>query len=112
MLSLLLVLAVDPPTLDRARTCQAHVELLMEDAMREVGQVAGPTWFIRDWWNEQAEAAGAPGDDSVALAARKEALNRLRLADPEAFQTGRGGCVDTAIDAGAVPGMARVRPGD
>lgn len=110
ILSALLALAAAEPTPDQTRTCRAHMELFIEDVAREGGQIAGPTWFIRDWWDRQAEEAEAPDDGGAAAAARKAELERQRASNPDEFQTGRGVCVDTALDAGAVPGMARVRP--
>ena len=104
ILSALLVLAAGP-TLDEAQTCRAHMELFIEDAMRESGRVAGPSWFIRDWWTGQAIDAGSPEDDDEIIAGRKEALKQLKATEPDRFQEGRLACVDTAIAAGAVPGM-------
>lgn len=105
-----IALLAPSPSLEEVRTCQAHVALIIEDVAREGRPVAGPTWFIRDWWDQQAEEAGAPEDDTAAVSARKAELERGRTLAPEAFQAGRGRCVDLAIDAGAVPGMARVSP--
>jgi hypothetical protein len=110
MLAALLALAISDPTLDQAQTCRAHMEMLIEDVAREDGQVAGPTWFIRDWWDRKAADVGAPDDDGAAVAARRTELERQRTVRPDDFQSGRGACVDAALDAGAVPGMMRVRP--
>lgn len=110
MLVAFLALVTTEPTLEQAQTCQAHMELLIEDVMREGGLVAGPTWFIRDWWDRQAQAAGAPDGHAASVAARKTELERHRTANPDDFQAGRGACVDAAMDAGAAPGMMRVRP--
>lgn len=108
--AVVLLLSVGDPTLDEAQTCRAHMGLLIEDVAREGGQVAGPTWFIRDWWDRKAADAGAPDDDGVAVAARRAELEQQRTTSPEAFQSGRGACVDAALDAGAVPGMTGVGP--
>lgn len=105
MLAALLALAVADPTLDEAQTCRAHVELLIEDVAREGGHVAGPTWFIRSWWDRQAEAAGAPDDDGQVVGVIKTGLTLMRAEEPERFDAGRKDCIDTAIEAGAVPGM-------
>lgn len=105
ILSALLFLASPDPTLEQAQTCRAHMELLIEDVARDGGHVAGPTWFIRDWWERQAEEAGAPDDDGAALAGVKIALGAMSTAEPERFEAERQACVDTAIEAGAVPGM-------
>lgn len=105
ILLILLLVTTEGPTLEQARTCQAHMEIMIEDVVREGGHVAGPTWFIRGWWERKAIEVGAPEDDSVELAAARTALGAMRAAEPEQFEAGRQACVDTAIDAGAVPGM-------
>lgn len=99
----LLALLSAEPTLEEAQTCRAHVELLMEDVAKEGGHIAGPTWFIRSWWDRKGEAAGAPEDDGEAVALVKAGLERLRTAEPERFRTGRQTCINTAIDGGALP---------
>lgn len=99
----LLALLFAEPTLEEAQTCRAHVELLIEDVAKEGGHIAGPTWFIRSWWDRKGEAAGAPDDDGAALAAVKAGLERLRAEDADRFKAGRQACVDTAIEGGALP---------
>ena len=105
ILSILLALTVPGPTLEQAQTCRAHMELFIEDVARESEHVAGPTWFIRDWWTLKAIEAGAPDDDGAALKALKSNLEQLRAEAPENFAAGRQACVDTAINGGAGPGM-------
>lgn len=105
ILPLLLLMNADGPTLEQARTCQAHMEIMIEDVAREGGHVAGPTWFVRDWWAQKAAEAGAPEDDAAELAAARAALGAMSVAEPERFRGERQACVDTAIEAGAVPGM-------
>jgi hypothetical protein len=105
MLAPLLALAIAGPTLEQAQTCRAHMELFIEDVARESDHVAGPTWFIRDWWDRQAEAAGAPDDDGQAAGLIKTGLTLMRAGEPERFDAERQDCIDTAIDGGAVPGM-------
>lgn len=102
LLSVLDPAALTPPQI---QACRAHMDLFIEDAAREGGPVAGPTWFIRDWWDQQAAAAEAPGDDEGAIDLIKTDLALMRAEEPERFEAGRQDCVDTAIDAGAVPGM-------
>jgi len=106
IVSMLLILSSEAPTLERAQTCRAHVEILIEDVARDGGQVAGPTWFIRDWWERKAEEAGAPDDDGAELAGFKAGLGAMSTAEPERFRAERQACIATAIEAGAVPGMA------
>ena len=105
MLAALLFLALPDPTLEQAQTCRAHMELFIEDVARESDHVAGPTWFIRDWWDMKAEAAGAPEDDDAVIAGLTEDLRTLRTEAPDRFEADRSACIDTAIDGGAVPGM-------
>jgi len=105
ILPILLLITADAPTLEQARTCQAHVDIMIEDVAREGGHVAGPTWFIRGWWERKAGEAGAPEDDAAAVAAAKAGLGSMSVAEPERFRADRQACVDTAIEAGAVPGM-------
>lgn len=105
ILPILLLITADAPTLEQAQACQAHMEIMIEDVARGGGHVAGPTWFIRGWWERKAAEAGAPEDDSAELAAAKTGLGAMRTAEPERFRGERQACVDTAIEAGAVPGM-------
>lgn len=105
ILSALLFLASPDPTLEQAQTCRAHMELFVEDVARESEQVAGPTWFIRDWWDRQAADAGAPDDDGQIVGLIKTGLTLMRAEEPERFDAERQDCIDTAIAGGAVPGM-------
>jgi hypothetical protein len=105
ILPILLLVANDSPTLEQARTCKAHMESMIDEVAREGAPVAGPTWFIRDWWTLKAVEAGAPDDDRAALAAATTRLEAIGVAEPEKFRAERQACVDTAIEAGAVPGM-------
>jgi len=105
MLAALLFLAIPDPTLEQAQTCRAHMELFIEDVARESENIAGPTWFIRDWWTLKAIEAGSPEDDDAIIAGLVEGLRTLRVETPEQFDAGRSACIDTAIEGGAVPGM-------
>ena len=105
MLAALLFLAATDPTLEQTQACRAHMELFIEDVARESDHVAGPTWFIRDWWDRKAEEAGAPDDDGQVIGLIKTGLTLMRAEEPERFDAERGDCIDTAIEAGAVPGM-------
>lgn len=105
MLAALLALAVANPTLEQAQTCRAHMELFIEEVAKESDHVAGPTWFIRDWWTLKAIEAGAPEDDDEIIAGLVEGLRELRSETPDRFDADRSACIDTAIEGGAVPGM-------
>jgi hypothetical protein len=105
ILSALLALTAADPTLEQAQTCRAHMELFIEEVSRESGHAAGPTWFIRDWWTLKAIEAGSPEDDGAIIEGLKRDLSALRAEHSDEFDAGRRSCVDTAIEAGAVPGM-------
>jgi len=105
ILPILLLITVDAPTLEQAQACRAHMELFIEEVAAGGDHVAGPTWFIRDWWDRKAIEAGAPDDDGAAIEALKSNLEQFRTEAPENFAAGRQACVDVAIEAGAVPGM-------
>ncbi len=105
ILPALLALTAADPGLEQARVCRVHMELFIEEVAAGGGHVAGPTWFIRDWWDRKAEEAGAPEDDESAHAALKSNLAQMRSETPDRFRAGRQHCVDIAIEAGAVPGM-------
>jgi len=105
MLAALLALATSDATLEQAQTCRAHTELFIEEVARESDHIAAPTWFIRDWWDHKAEGAGAPDDSGRTVGLIKIGLEMMRAEEPERFGAERQDCVDTAIDAGAVPGM-------
>ncbi|MEN5169448.1 hypothetical protein ABE444_07775 [Brevundimonas pondensis] len=90
----------------RAETCLAQIESLIVEASQETGRVAGPSWFIRDWWIARLPEAGQPG--ALSEAARRQAVADApdrKEADPQAFAEERRSCITEAIDAGAVPGM-------
>jgi len=84
----------------RAEICYAHVEALIADAMAETGRVAGPSWFIRDWWGARLDEAQ---DTDERVATVREWLAAKRTADEAAYDTERHACIQEAIEAGAVP---------
>ena len=94
IVSMLFAVMATTPTLEEAQTCRAHMELFIEEV------AAGG-----DWWEQKAVEAGAPDDDGEAVRTIRARLESERAAEPERFRAGRMSCVDTAIDAGAVPGM-------
>ncbi|WP_420472366.1 hypothetical protein [Brevundimonas sp. FT23042] len=102
----LIVAALQAPPAEpvRAELCLAHVNLLIADAMRETGRVAGPSWFIRDWWDERTPEPDAPGaltrEQRTAL---EQVLIERRAADPQGFEAERSACVQEAIDGDALP---------
>ncbi len=111
LLLLIATLQTAPAEPSRAELCLAHANVMIADAMRESGRVAGPSWFIRGWWEERVPEAGKPGaltpEQRTAL---EQAITERKERDPQGHGVELGSCVDEAIDAGAVPGMARVAP--
>jgi hypothetical protein len=91
-----------PADMERAELCRAHTMLLIADAYKEGGRVAGPSWFIRDWWSAKLNEAQL-SDERVAEI--ESTLKRRRTEDPQAFAAERAACIEEAIKAGAVPGM-------
>ena len=90
----------------RAEACLVQIESLIVEASQETGRVAGPSWFIRDWWIARLAEPGQPG--ALSEAARRQAVADAparKEADPQAFAAERRSCINEAIDAGAVPGM-------
>lgn len=88
----------------RDEVCLARVEALIIEASRETGRVAGPSWFVRDWWKARADAAPKPlsREQRDALVRQVEAE---ATTTPEAAAAARSSCVHQAMDAGAVPGF-------
>lgn len=99
------LLSPDPaPPPVRAELCLAHVNAMIAEASRETGRVAGPSWFIRDWWSARLPEDGAPD----ALTAEQRTALELsmperRAADPDRRRAELQSCVDEAIDGGALP---------
>ena len=98
-------LLADPaPPPARAELCLAHVNAMIVEVGRETGRVAGPSWFIRDWWSARLPEDGAPD----ALTAEQRTALELsmaerRAADPDRRRAELQGCVDEAIEGGALP---------
>ena len=94
----------DPATPPRAELCLAHVNAMIAQASRETGRVAGPSWFIRDWWSERLPNDSAPG---ALTAEQREALEasmpERRAADPARHAIELQSCFDEAIEGGALP---------
>ena len=105
IVDLLFALALpDPAPPVRAELCLAHVNAMIAQASRETGRVAGPSWFIRDWWSARLPEDGAPG----ALTAEQRTALELSLAErrtteADDYQTELQSCADEAIDGGALP---------
>lgn len=103
-LMLATTLSATDATPPRAEICLARIEDLIIEASQETGRVAGPSWFIRDWWLEKADEAEKPlTREQRAALVRQVAAERT--ATPDAAASARSDCVQEAIDAGAVPGI-------
>lgn len=88
------------PVPARAEVCYAHVEALIADAMAETGRVAGPSWFVRDWWGQRLDETQ---DTDERLATVRVWLAARRTVDAVAYDAERHACIQQAIEAGAVP---------
>ena len=100
---MLSVLTGDPQPA-RAELCLAHVNAMIAEASRETGRVAGPSWYLRDWWTARLPEEGQAG----ALTAEQRAQLELSMAerkavDPETYRAELQSCVGEAIDGGALP---------
>ena len=106
MMMLVLALAASAPVEEpaRAEVCLAHVNAMIAEASRETGRVAGPSWFIRSWWDMRLPEDGAPG---ALTAEQREVLEasmpQRRAADPDKHTAELQSCVDEAIEGGALP---------
>lgn len=88
----------------RAELCLARMNVMIAEAMRETGRVAGPSWFIRDWWERRAPEAGQPGSLSAEQRRELEAsVVEHKVQNPGAYDAELGGCIDEAIEGGALP---------
>ena len=100
LLIALLAAEVTPPP-NHAEVCYARSMILIEDAMAQTGRVAGPSWFIRDWWDQQL--TDEQRDDARLAAVQAQVRSRM-VEDAAAAEAEGQGCVDEAVKAGAVPG--------
>jgi hypothetical protein len=64
------------------------------------GQVSGPSWQVRDWWDFRTEELA--GDRLVGA---KAAVAALANADPGSARAFQQACVQEALARGAVPGL-------
>lgn len=80
-------------------TCRAHVEMFVGQLAAE-GQVSGPSWQVRDWWDMRTEAMAKD-----RLAAATSIVAALARADPGAGRAFQQACVQEALAGGAVPGL-------
>lgn len=79
--------------------CRAHVEMFVGQLAAE-GQVSGPSWQVRDWWDVRTEELA--GDRLVGA---KAAVAALANADPGTARAFQQACVQEALARGAVPGL-------
>jgi hypothetical protein len=104
LIAFALALLAHEPEPARAELCLAHVNAMIAEAMAETGRVAGPSWFVRDWWAARLAEDGAPGALTAEQRAALEAsMPARKAADPDKHRTELQGCVGEAIDGGALP---------
>lgn len=105
LVSALSLLALDPEPV-RAELCLAHVNAMIAEEAEATGRVAGPSWFVRDWWTARLPGEGAAGALTAEQRAALEAsMPARKAADPAGHGAELRACVAEAIDGGAVPGM-------
>ncbi|GAA0650957.1 hypothetical protein [Brevundimonas lenta] len=104
MIALALTLLAAEPEPARAELCLAHVNAMIAEASRETGMVAGPSWFIRDWWTdrlpEDASSGALSAEQRMALEA---SIVARKAVDPDKYRAELQSCADEAIDGGALP---------
>lgn len=83
----------------REAACRAHVEMFVGQLAAD-GQVSGPSWQVRDWWDMRTD--GLPKERHAAATSAVAALAR---ADPGAERAFQQACVQEALAGGAVPGL-------
>ena len=104
MIAFAIALLAAEPAPARAELCLAHVNVMIAEAQRETGRVAGASWFIRDWWTERLPEPGGPEAlNAEQRTALELSLQARRVDDPAAWQAGLQSCVDEAIDGDALP---------
>lgn len=102
--SLLLALVLSDPQPPRAVLCLAHMNAMIAESQRETGRVAGPSWFIRDWWTARLPEEGAP--EAVTEEQRQvldASMPGRKAADPDGYRAELQSCVNEAIEGGALP---------
>ena len=87
----------------RAELCLAHVNVMIAEAARETGRVAGPSWFIRDWWTAKLPEEGAGALSAEQRQALFASVEASREAEPERYRAQLTSCTDEAIEGGALP---------
>lgn len=98
-----LVLLTEPQPA-RAELCLAHINAMIAEEAEATGRVAGPSWFVRDWWTARLPEAGAAGALTAEQRTALEAsMPARKAADPEAHRAELQACVTEAIDGGALP---------
>lgn len=93
----------EPPAA-RAELCLAHVNAMIAEEAKATGRVAGPSWFVRDWWIARLPEADSPDVLTAEQRAALEAsMPARKAADPDKHRAELQACVGEAIDGGALP---------
>ena len=88
----------------RAELCLAHVNAMIAEEASATGRVAGPSWFIRDWWSARLPEEGTA--EALSAEQRRQlelSMTGRKAADPDAYRAELQACVAEAIDGGALP---------
>ena len=97
-----LITAASEPA--RAELCLAHINAMIAEEANATGRVAGPSWFIRDWWSARLPEDGSP--DALTAEQRTQlelSMSERKATDPDAYRVELQSCVREAIDGGALP---------
>ncbi|NJC40282.1 hypothetical protein GGQ87_000540 [Brevundimonas alba] len=97
-----LIAAASEPA--RAELCLAHINTMIAEEANATGRVAGPSWFIRDWWSARLPEEGSAEALSTEQRTQLElSMPERKAADPDAYRAELQSCVREAIDGGALP---------
>lgn len=88
---------------NRTVECIVQVDAFIARIASE-GPVAGPTWQIRDWWDERSWDIDETRLERE-LREERDRANELARTNPSAADAMQGSCVREAIEKGAVPGL-------
>ena len=99
--TLLLVLAIEglEPPASRAEICHARINAFIADQMNTTGRVAGPSWFIRDWW--AGRLTEGLESDEARQAAVTASLAQRQTSEPELVRNETSDCIEDASPVAA-----------
>ena len=103
ILALMLAAGVAAEQPARAERCLAHINAMIAEEARATGRVAGPSWFIRDWWTARLPEEGAGALSEEQRQALVASIEAMREAEPERYRAELTSCTGEAIEGGALP---------